>query len=196
VFRLALLCAAATCASIPPAVFAPAKLAPLPAYARDKCRAAHDLGLCPARLPRAWLPRDEPPDLAVQLFRYRDGGGRVVQLSFGYGAPVELEPPTVELWRNRPCCFLHFDLYRRLSGPALIPDGARPVVFAGKVGLLTPAYGYNMGCGPENRGVYFCNHVRFAWRQNGTWYAATLHNFGPGTQTLLARLIRELRPVA
>lgn len=175
----------------PEAALRPAKLFPLPQRARSQCRRARDLGLCPARLPRAWLPRSQPPALTVQLFRYRDGGGKVVQLTFGYGAPIEFSD-----WRNRPCCFLHFDLYRRLSGPPLVPDGARPARVGGRRGLLAPAYGYGMGCGSGNRGVYFCNHVRFAWRQSGTWYVATLHTFGSGTQALLDRLVRVLRPIS
>jgi hypothetical protein len=68
-------------------------------------------------------------------------------------------------------------------------------VVGGKHGLLAPAYGNGMACGAGNRGVYFCNHVRFAWRQKGTWYITTLHTFGRDTLPLLARLIRELRPI-
>jgi hypothetical protein len=165
----------------------------LPPAAQAVCRRAHDLGACPRRLPRASLPRAKPPPLTVQLFRYRDGGGRVVQLMFTYGVPWETDAR--QLWRNRPSRFLHFDLYRRLSGPPLVPDGAHIAVVGGKHGLLAPAYGINLGCGAGTRGVYFCNHVRFAWRQSGTWYIATLHTFGRGTLGLLDRLIRELQPI-
>ena len=116
-----------------------------------------------------------------------------MQAMFTYGAPWEND--VTQLWRNRPCCFLHFDLYRRLSGPPLVPGGARPAVVGGKHGLLAPAYGLGMACGGGNRGIYFCNHVRFAWREAGKWYVATLHTFGRGTRPLLGRLIRELRPI-
>jgi hypothetical protein len=192
---VSLVAATSLLAPAPPAAYDPVRLFPLPASARAKCRLARDFALCPRRLPRALLPRGEAPPLKVQLFRYLDGGGRVVQLTFGYGAPIEFEPPGAEIWRNRPCCFLHFDLYRRLNGPRHVPDGSRPAVVGGKRGLLAPAYGNNMACGLGDRGIYFCNHVRFAWRQDGTWYIATLHTFGRGTLPLLDRLIQELRPI-
>jgi hypothetical protein len=53
-----------------------------------------------------------------------------------------------------------------------------------------------MACGAGYAGVYFCNHVRFRWKQGRTWYVATLHNFGNRqTMALLDRIIRELRPI-
>ena len=62
----------------------------------------------------------------------------------------------------------------------------------GRSGLLAAAAGYGLGCD----GPFFCNHLRFYWRERGSWYVATLHHFGvPETRTLLDRLVRELRPV-
>jgi hypothetical protein len=45
-----------------------------------------------------------------------------------------------------------------------------------------------------SQGIYWANHTWFFWREQGTQYAASLHYFGRGTTTLLARLIRDLRP--
>jgi len=187
----------------PPAqAFAPVRLYPLPPQVRTQCRLAKAIALCPRRLPRPTIParRGSPlPQLVAEHFRYRDGGGIVVQVSFHYGAGWEPDSGPdwrLHLWRNRPCCFLHFELYHRLTGPRLVPTGARPATLGGKRGLLVDAAGYGMACGARARGVYFCNHTRFAWRQSGTWYIATLHYFGyRETRALLGRLIRELGPV-
>jgi YVTN family beta-propeller protein len=107
----------------------------------------------------------------------------------GYGAPWESESPsqpTPHLWRNRPCCFLHFVIQRARPAP-----GARPAVLGGKSGRLLPA------SGSFNSGPYFVNHVRFFFRERGVSYVATLHNFGNReTTALLGRLIAQLRPVA
>ena len=139
------------------------------------------------------------PALTAEHFRYRDGGGEVVQFTYQYGAPVEPESGPGwrrRLWRNRPCCFLHFDLYRRLSGPRLNRPGSHQVTLGGKRGLLADASGYGLACGAGTRGIYFCNHTAFAWRQASTWYIATLHYFGRrDTRVLLVRLIRELAPI-
>jgi hypothetical protein len=136
--------------------------------------------------------------LIPQHFRYRDGGGEVVQFTYQYGAPIEPESGRAwrqRVWENRPCCFLHFDLYRRLNGPSHIRPGSHAAVLGGKRGLLSDAAGYGLACGAGNRGIYFCNHTAFAWRQNGTWYIATLHYFGKrATRLLLGRLIHELGP--
>jgi YVTN family beta-propeller protein len=58
----------------------------------------------------------------------------------------------------------------------------------GRRGLLAPASSRVFAGEP-----YFANHLRFFWREGGTRYAATLHNFGPGTRTVLGALVSRLR---
>ncbi len=76
-------------------------------------------------------------------------------------------------------------------------SSARPAIVAGKRGLLREASGYGMRrvhVWPQ--GLYWANHIWFAWRERGVRYLASVHYFGPEeTLTLLARLVRELRPV-
>jgi YVTN family beta-propeller protein len=119
-----------------------------------------------------------------------------VGLDLGYGAPWE--PPGAawrqHLWRNRPCCFLHFEVYQRPAGKTAIPSDARPVTLGGRRGLLKRAAGYGLGC-PGDAYLYWCNHSAFLWTERGTHYVATLHLFGhPNTATLLSRLVARLRP--
>jgi hypothetical protein len=98
------------------------------------------------------------------------------------------------VWRNHPCCFLHFELYRALRGRPPMPRSVKQANLGGHHGWLAPAAGYAFGCASGDES-FFCNHWRFFWRRRGSWYVATLHHFGPETPRLLSRLVAELRPV-
>ena len=145
--------------------------------------------LCPRIIPRAVIgwPGQPPPPLEsapISLSRGRPPVG----LDVGYGAPWEGQSSQVRehLWRNRPCCFLHFVVQR--GRPA---SGARPAVLGGRRGRLLPATSTSYG------GPYFGNHVRFFFRQAGVSYVVTVHSFGnPETTALLGQLIAELRPIS
>jgi YVTN family beta-propeller protein len=172
-------------------------LAPTPASVIEQCRRvqaeAHFRMLCPRVLPRALIgwPGQPPPPLRAVLIRSNprrppDG------VDIGYGAPWEFysgQPASLvrpHLWRNRPCCFLHFVVQR--GAPA---SGARPAVLGGKRGRLLPANsaGYS--------GLYFGNHVRFFFRERAVSYVVTLHSFGNReTTTLLGTLISELEQIS
>jgi YVTN family beta-propeller protein len=175
-------------------------LAPTPASVIEQCRRVQAQArfpmLCPRVLPRAligWPPGQPPPPLGGGLIRSSPRRGPD-GVDIGYGAPWEPDPggglPAAlvrrHLWRNRPCCFLHFVIQR--GPPAL---GARPTLLGGRRGRLLPASGSSYG------GLYFGNHLRFFFRERGLDYVATLHTFGNReTTALLGRLIRELRPLA
>jgi len=217
--RVALLAAAAALTSVsfsagvggalptvdpPPKVaFAPVRLYPLPARALTQCRLARVVELCPRRLPRAWIAYRRgatPPALAAERFAaHRNGGAVEAGISFSYGAPWEPDSGPdwqQHAWRNRPCCFLHLDLWHAIRGKPTFPNTARPATLGGHEGDLAPATGAGLGCGAGNAGVYFCNHARFRWKQGDSWFVATLHSFGnKETTALLGRLIRELRPI-
>jgi YVTN family beta-propeller protein len=169
-------------------------LFPTPASVLEQCRRVQARVrfrmLCPRMLPRAligWPPGQPPPPLGGGLVR--PSPRSVAGVDIGYGAPWESESPsqaTPHLWRNRPCCFLHFVVQRGRPAP-----GARPAVLGGRSGRLLRA------SGSFNAGPYFGNHVRFFFRDRGVSYAATLHDFGDReTTALLGRLVRQLRPVA
>jgi hypothetical protein len=100
------------------------------------------------------------------------------------------------LWRNRPCRFLHFEIWRSLGGVPPFPESARHAILARHAGDLAPAASYGVSCGTGDAAVFFCNHTRFRWRDHGAWYVATLHRFGTQRETriLLARIIGTLRP--
>jgi hypothetical protein len=186
----------------PKVAFAPVRLYPLPSRAFTQCRLARAVQLCPRRLPRAWIAYrgDTPPAPTAERFAAaRNGNAIEAGISFTYGVPWE---PTSgpdwrqHAWRNRPCCFLHFELWHALRGKPTLPDTARPATVGGRRGDLATAAGAGLACGAGNAGVYFCNHVRFRWKQGGSWFVATLHSFGNReTTALLGRIIRELRPI-
>jgi hypothetical protein len=194
--------AAPTADPAPKAAFAAVRLDPLPAQALEQCRLARAVALCPRRLPRAWIAYrgTVPPPLRAERFAAgRNGDAIEAGISFTYGAPWEPDSGPgwqPHAWRNRPCCFFHFDLWHALRGKPTFPDTTRPATLGGRRGDLAAAAGAGLACGAGNAGVYFCNHVRFRWKQGGSWYVATLHSFGNrATTALLGRLIRELRPI-
>jgi hypothetical protein len=195
----------------------PPQLFPTPARVVEQCRRAQARSplplLCPRRLPRpfaAW-PQSKLPRVSAYVlpapgaawnsrsdsrYRHRRAGG----FSIGYGAPVEPDRGPdwrVHLWRNRPCCFLHFEIFWRRKGRRQIPGGARPAELGGRRGLLKDATSWGLAS-PSGDYLYWPNHTRFLWHENGVNYVATLHRFGTTAETraLLARFIRELRQVA
>ena len=188
----------------PKAAFAPVRLYPLPKRALTQCQLARAVQLCPRRLPRAWIAYRRggtPPKLSAERFGpLRNGVAFEAAIIFSYGAPWEPDSGPdwqQHLWRNRPCCFLHFELWHALPGKPTLPETTRPATVGGVHGDLAVATGAGLGCGPGNAGVYFCNHVRFRWKRGGSWFVATLHSFGNAeTTVLLGRIIRELRPIA
>jgi hypothetical protein len=130
---------------------------------------------------------------------YRDRGGRTVLVAFSYGAPWEPDsgPDWREhLWRNGPCCFLHFEIFARIGGAPFATVAGQPADLAGIHGAFIPAEGSGTSCPRASRRVFWCNHAAFVWRSHGVQYAATLHSFGAGTRTLLAHLIATLAPTA
>jgi hypothetical protein len=193
----------------------PAQLSPTPTRVIAECRRAQARSrfpiLCPFRLPRPFVAwRGDLPRLGAAMlpapgtvwssrsdprYRHRRAGG----VTIGYGGPWEPDSGPdwhVHLWRNRPCCFLHFEIFWRRPGRRQIPAGARPATLGGRPGLLKDASSWGLASANGDF-MYFPNHTRFLWRENGVDYVATLHRFGTGaeTRTLLCRLIRELRPV-
>ena len=187
----------------PKAAFANVRFYPLPTQPLVQCHLATRVRLCPRRLPRASIAYHQgasPPLLsAVRFAAGRNGDAVEVGISFTYGAPWEPDSGPdwrQHAWRNRPCCFLHFDLWHALRGKPIFPASARPATLGGHRGDLVPATGAGLACGAGNAGAYYCNHVRFRWKQGGSWYVATLHNFGNRqTAALLDRIVRELRPI-
>jgi hypothetical protein len=153
-------------------------------------------------LPRAFIGlRGSPPQLVAERFKAGLKGKPVLAgMSFSYGAPWEPGSGAGwqdHVWRNRPCCFLHFELWKSLRGQPAFPEKSRRAVIGGRLGDLAPSSGFGMACGPGNAGVFFCNHTRFRWRAGNTWYVASLHRFGAERETasLLGRILRTLRPV-
>jgi len=181
--------------------FVPPRLLPLPARVVGECRRAQARAsfpiLCPRRLPRPFVK--SPVKFAAYVIP-GPAGHTPLGLGFGYGAPWEPDSGPdwrLHLWRNRPCCFLHFEVFRRASGRRQVPAGARRAILGGRRGLLKDATSWGLGSSTGDY-LYFPNHTRFVWSEHGVDYVATLHRMGTlrETRALLARLIRELRPVA
>jgi hypothetical protein len=178
---------------------APVRLRPLPRSSARACkrqqRPVSFVVLCPLRVPRATYGINGPPP---PLHALRDGivrsgkPSRLYGLEFVYSAPVEGGPGwRKHVWLNRPCCFLHFTVWRAMGA---IPRGVTQAYIGGRRGLLKRASGYRLD---ETAGIYWSNHDWFFWRQGGARYAASLHFFGRRrTLVLLNRLVRELRPAA
>jgi hypothetical protein len=171
-------------------------LLPLPQRGVELCRhvqAAVDFPvLCPARIP---LPTGShrPPFHVDVLGNLRHPDLQTpFGIELGYNAPIE--PQSGPGWRreverNRPCCFLHFTVFRRLG--AALPPHLRPARLGGKPGRIRYATGYGL----QGTVAYFwSNHTWFFWRERGIEYAASLHYFGAGTTRLLGRLIQQLKP--
>jgi YVTN family beta-propeller protein len=182
----------------PPLAFAPVRLKPVSARVVRRCRViqaqARQPLLCPTALPRstaAGVPGFPPRAVAVTPigdFFHR----RIAGVDIGYGAPWEGTGWTAHRWRNRPCCFLHFDVFRRAPGSQAIPPGARLARLGGWRGLLVSAHEGEF----YGNGLYWANHVRFLFHAYGAKWVATLHSFGEAaTERLLSRLVASLRPV-
>jgi hypothetical protein len=196
--------ALATADPPPKAAFSAVRLYQLPKRVLTQCRLAPAVQICPERLPRAWIAYrrgSAPPALTAERYRARQNGDDTeTGISFSYGAPWEPDSGPdwkQHTWRNRPCCFFHFELWHALRGKPTFPDTTRSAIVGGVHGDLATATGAGLGCGRGNAGVYFCNHVRFRWKRGGSCFVATLHSFGNSeTTVLLGRLIRELRPIS
>jgi YVTN family beta-propeller protein len=165
-------------------------LYPIPYDVEVACRRAQDGArvpiLCPTHLPRPRTGLDytalAPLPFLILPLRVR----REV-----YGVDISYDFPTENPKTDGPERFLHFDIQAREGRfrNSELPPGVRPATLGGRRGLLAPAS--SRGYAPE---PYFTNHVRFFWSEAGTKYAATLHNFGPGTRAVLDALVARLRP--
>lgn len=177
-------------ASAPVVLYAP------PAVIVKGCLAAQARApialLCPTLLPRPRLPQIRGGSIRKQPWHFYPQSGLprgIIGVDLGYGAPWESGSGRGwrgHLWRNRPCCFLHFIIQTQQPGEGFSAPGERPATIGGIHGELAPANG---------AGGYFGNHVRFFFRRNGVHWLASLHSFGPGTQALLSRIVRGLRPL-
>jgi hypothetical protein len=182
---------------LPDRVRGPVQFFPTPARVLVRCRRSQARVsfpvLCPRRLPRPFI--GWPGSKAPRVTAYLLAGG----VGIAYGGPWEPDSGPdwrLHLWRNRPCCFLHFEVFRRSASARSIPDGARPATLGGRHGLLKDATSWGLAS-PSGDYLYWPNHTRFLWRERGVDYVASLHRFGSlrETRTLLGRLIGELRPV-
>jgi YVTN family beta-propeller protein len=161
------------------------ELYPIPRGVVVECRSAQERArvpiLCPTHLPRPStnLGYTALPPNPFGVSRLQARGGNVYGVTIGYSA--EAGNPQ----RDRPERFLHFDLQVRGEG---LPPGVSPARLGGRQGLLAAASSRGYASEP-----YFANHVRFFWNEEGTKYAATLHNFGPSTRAVLDALVEGLR---
>lgn len=193
---------AAGAAAPPPDAFRPIALSPLPAQAVRQCQAIQRVAaftvLCPAQLPRAWIASPQGKLPRLRAHRGIDpNGSAVAGVYFDYGAPWEPDSRNwrAHVWADRPCCFLHFEVFRRPAGARWIPDGATQTTIAGRHGLLARAHGYGQGSG--RAALYSGNHDRFLFTAYGTPYVASLHYFGArDTFELLSRLVAQLVPAS
>jgi YVTN family beta-propeller protein len=114
------------------------------------------------------------PPPVLTAFPWRDNG-----VDFSYSA--ETGRPRLD----RPERFFHLQVVRQ-DDP--LPPGTRPDGLGDRPGLLARASSASYA--GES---YFGNHWRFFWSEEEADYAATLHHFGPRTETLLDWLIGDLR---
>jgi hypothetical protein len=188
----------------PPAAYAPIDLHPLPPQAVVQCRLAqattrHPI-LCPRSLPRATLVLNGAQVAAPIAERVLvPGRGRkrpAAGLSFSYGFHIEPESGPdwrSRLWQNRPCCFLHVELYRRFPGIGIPPPGARLATLGGRRGIYWPAVSWGMAC--RGNGGVFCNHAAFLFWHANRRYLITIHHFARGeTRALLDRIVAGIVP--
>jgi YVTN family beta-propeller protein len=164
------------------------KLYPLPVEVAAACRRFQgdaEVGLlCPTWLPRPsrWLADTATPPGPIDIQPIRGTERSVTGISLSYSA--ETGDPS----QDRPDRFLHFDL-QTWSERSELPLGVRRTRLGGEDGLLAPATSRGYVGEP-----FFANHERFFWRRGTTGYAATLHNFGPGTRAVLGAIVASLRP--
>jgi hypothetical protein len=115
---------------LPAAARAAVDLFPASEHVIDACRRVQaqtrGIVLCPTRLPRSFLSDVGLPPPALHA-RPTGGGGPATGVDVGYGGPWEPPAPhwRERLWRNRPCCFLHFEVYQRSDRRKAIPRGRR-----------------------------------------------------------------------
>jgi hypothetical protein len=185
----------------PKVAFAPVRLYPLPARALTQCRLARAVQLCPQRLPRVWIAYrgDTPPALRAERFATgRNGNAIEAGISFTHGVPWE--PTSGPDWRQPHggidrAAFSTSTSGTRCAASRHFPTRLDPrqSAAAGRPSYRRRSWARLWG---GAAGVYFCNHVRFRWKQGGSWFVATLHSFGNReTTALLGRLIRKLRPI-
>jgi hypothetical protein len=152
-------------------------------------------------LPRPWLAADGKPRLPTLRTEILRLGDDTIGVDFAYNAPVEPGSGSTawlqsHLWLNRPCCSLHFDIYRVPASFLPVPRAAIPFSLGGRRGQLLDAVGYAFsGADAAGRGIFWPNHTWFFWRERGVLYAASLHYFGLGeTRRLLGQIIARLDP--
>jgi YVTN family beta-propeller protein len=168
------------------------ELYPIPDGIELGCRNAQERArvpiLCPTHLPR---PRTELDYTALAPLPFQISPLQVRGEGAVYGVDISYSAETGNPHTDGPERFLHFDLQARGGRfrNSRLPPGVRPATLGGREGLLAPASSRGYATEP-----YFANHVRFFWSEDGTSYAATLHNFGPGTRAVLDALVAQLRP--
>lgn len=180
----------------PTTTVAGVELYPIPTPVAKACRALYERAstpiLCPGQLPRP--SRDSastapPPETySVSGTRGHDASATNGQRDSPTGVNISYSAETANPRMDRPERFLHFDVQTRDAQDELPPD-TLPASLGGKRGELAAASSRNYAGEP-----YFANHVRFFWTEDATRYAATLHNFGPGTRAVLGALVADLRP--
>lgn len=143
--------------------------------------------LCPTLLPEPRLP-EVPGDRIGRWVTIVTPAG----YDISYGAPWEAMSGRGwrgHLWRNRPCCFFHFtfEAYR--------PGGYAQAYFAIPPQKV-PEHRATIGGYPGHEyNVTIADHIVFLFSRDGVNYDVTEHSFGPGTQALLSRIVRGLRPL-
>src|SRR5919201_6460726 len=102
-----------------PVALASVRLTPVPGRVVARCRSIQRRArvpiLCPTLVPRAFtggIPGAAPGALVVTPMG-DFVGRRITGVDIAYGAPWEEDGWRAHRWRNRPCCFLHFDVFRR-----------------------------------------------------------------------------------
>jgi hypothetical protein len=179
----------------PPIASAPVRLVAPPPVVVDACQAEQSkttmVVLCPTLVPLPTLPGVRGGKVGNwETVLYPGGSGYEIN----YAAPWELGSGRGwrgHLWRNRPCCFFHFTIewWTGRVGPT---EGA---YFAIPPRTL-PEYRATIGGyhGHEYNAT-IADHLVFLFSRDGAKYDVTEHSFGPGTQALLSRIVRGLRPL-
>ncbi|MGH2637504.1 MAG: hypothetical protein ACRDHU_15345 [Actinomycetota bacterium] len=181
----------------PTTTVAGVELYPIPTAVAKACRALYERAstpiLCPGQLPRPSrdsASRAPPPETySVSGISGHDVAAATGQSDSPTGVNISYSAETSNPRMDRPERFLHFDVQTRDAQQDELPPDTRPASLGGKRGELAAASSRNYADEP-----YFANHVRFFWTEGDTRYAATLHNFGPGTRAVLGALVADLRP--